>query len=99
MNVITLEMTIKDVIVAMCEGSPGALRALCEMLEADPAMGYVAICHLDDLEIRGSDIWLGYKDICDYNATLLTAMAIDHETGLKNKIQEIHAKERKLCSP
>jgi hypothetical protein len=54
--------TFKDVIVKMADGNPGALR-LCMDLMKD-ALGPIYLLHLDDMDIRGCAIWIGYKDYC-----------------------------------
>jgi len=53
---------VKDLIFIMSEENPGALSVLYKLLE-NP-MGITDILHLDDMNIRGSQIWVGYKDHC-----------------------------------
>lgn len=60
---ITLTMTTTDILVLMSEGNPGGLTVLCEMMKKDP-MNMFVILHLDDMNMRGSQIWVGYKDYC-----------------------------------
>lgn len=52
-----------DVIVKMAEGNPGATVVMAEMLKADPD-NLMLILSLDDMNIRGSQIWVGHKDYC-----------------------------------
>lgn len=84
MNRITLKSTVVDAIVAMSDGNPGALTALSEI--AKTPMGFIDICHLDDAEIYGSDIWVGYKNVCDYDVEKMIAMA--RNRTLKKAIEE-----------
>ncbi len=63
-NVITLEDTVQDSVTKMSKGNSGAITVLCEILKKEPAIGIMLICKLDDANIRGSDIWVEYKDIC-----------------------------------
>jgi len=56
---------VKDVIIKMSDGNPGALRVLMEMLQKED--GLLNIFILDDMNIYGSRIWVGYKDICNYD--------------------------------
>lgn len=52
-----------DCLVAMAEGNPGAITVLSEILQKDPH-GLITVLHLDDMNIRGPQIWVGYKDFC-----------------------------------
>lgn len=57
---ITLHMNQMDVLIAMAEGNPGAISAMTQLLE-DPA-GLFDVLHLDDMNMRGPQIWVGFKD-------------------------------------
>ena len=57
---IQLTDTMMDTMVKMSEGNPGGLRVLLEVYSKDPLM----ILGLDDMNIRGWQIWVGYKDFC-----------------------------------
>lgn len=54
--------SLRDVIVKMSEGIPGAIRVLMEL--AGLENGIFHILSLDDMGIRGSMIWVGYQDHC-----------------------------------
>ncbi len=53
-------MSMMDMLMVMSEGNPGALTVLMNMLN-DP-MGFIKVLTLDSLGIRGSKIWMLYKD-------------------------------------
>lgn len=59
---VDLKMTTMDLIVMMSEGNPGALRVLAEIMQTKN--GFLTILNLDDMNIRGTQIWIGYKDHC-----------------------------------
>lgn len=59
---VTLKDTVQEVIVKMAEGNPGAVRVLCELAKAE--FGIMDVLSLDDMNIRGCQIWVGYKDHC-----------------------------------
>lgn len=63
---INLHMNIQTVIMEMSEGNPGAVSVLTQILTNHP-MGFASILSLDDMNIRGSQIWVGYKDHCKEN--------------------------------
>ena len=35
-----------------------------QILQADKQMGFMTILSMDDMDIRGSQIWVGFKDHC-----------------------------------
>ncbi|MDJ0952458.1 MAG: hypothetical protein QNJ81_02140 [Acidimicrobiia bacterium] len=61
---IDLKDNLKDVIVKMAEGNPGGLTVMMKIMEVDPMDGLFRLLDLDDMNIRGSQIWVGYKDHC-----------------------------------
>lgn len=76
-------MNYKDCIIAMANGNPGAARVMCEMIKHDPVKGQIGLCHLDDKEIYGSDIWVVYKDICKQDIKVFMDWVFDC-----NKVKE-----------
>lgn len=56
--------TMMDVLMEMSEGNPGAISVLAQLLEGNPMDGFTSILALDDMNMRGSQIWVGYKDYC-----------------------------------
>ncbi len=55
-----LNDTIQDTIIKMSEGLPGAIVGLASLLKADKT-GWLLLLGLDDMNIRGSQIWEAYK--------------------------------------
>lgn len=51
------------VVVKISEGNPGALSVITKMINGDPA-SMMNILSLDDMNLRGSQIWVAYKDYC-----------------------------------
>ena len=67
-----LSFDIKESIIAMVEGNPGATMVLMEMLKVshkidpDSLLGSLgALTALDEYGIYGTDIYVLYNDICD----------------------------------
>lgn len=52
---------VEFTILEMSEGNPGALRVLCELLKYK---GLESVVKLQDMNIKGTRIWLCYKDLC-----------------------------------
>lgn len=66
---IDLNDTTMDVILKMAEGNPGGASVLADLLKTGDLF---LILSLDDMNIRGSQIWVAYKDHCneDINALI-----------------------------
>jgi len=80
----SLNLTVMDVIKAMADGNPGALRVCAEvmkyaeMIDPDSVMGGLGvILSFDTLDIYESRIWMLYKDVCgeDYGVMLAVLRA------------------------
>ena len=85
---INADMTIKDAVVAMCDGNPGALTVLCDLYEKKGSDAIWLMCHLDDAGVYGSHIWLAYKDVCHENLDDLIALIPKREL-LKTSILSV----------
>lgn len=67
-----VELTDKtlDVVMKMAEGNPGAVTVCGKLMAGDP-LGFMALLSLDDMDIRGGQIWAAYKDHCGEDIELL----------------------------
>lgn len=73
---IKLEMSTIDLVMAMSEGNPGAVRVIMEVLKNGPAIdpdgamgGFGALLMFDAYRFYGSKIWMLYKDLCGQDLT------------------------------
>ncbi len=57
---IELNDSISDVIYKVSEGVPGAIVGLTKLMKSDEA-GFMLLLGLDDMNIRGSQVWEAYK--------------------------------------
>ena len=57
---IELKDSTLDVIYKISEGIPGAIVGMAELMKSDSA-GFMLLLGLDDMNIRGSQIWIAYK--------------------------------------
>jgi hypothetical protein len=71
MGRIQLEDSVTSAIVKMCDGNPGGLTVLMELIKQVPQIdpecfmgGLNYILSLDDLGLYGSRIWMLFKDVC-----------------------------------
>ena len=61
-SIATKDMSLKELILLMCEGDPEALNVILQML--DSKAGLLNVYLLDSLGIRGHKIWMLYNDCC-----------------------------------
>ncbi len=78
---IQLGMSVRDIVMTMCDGNPGGLRVMLDMtqhaekIDPDSAFGHFSpLMQLDTLGIYGSHIWILYKDCC--GQSLVKTMAV-----------------------
>lgn len=70
----------RQVFLTMCEGNPGALSVLMKLAE-DP-MGLIYILDLDDMGMRGSQIWVAYKDHCKQDIAAFKKALSDRDPAM-----------------
>ncbi len=58
-------VTTKEMIITMCEGNPGALNTIMQLMEEPYGYRDISLCDL--LEIRGTELYMLYNDCCDQN--------------------------------
>ena len=86
MSRLTITDTIKDVVVKMSDGNPGAITVMMSILKdgrdidpyTEPGMH---LLNLDDLELYGSRIWLLYKDLCGQSLAATMGMLRAKQLG------------------
>jgi len=61
---ISLSDTPMSVMIKMSEGNPGATTVLMVMKKKLGQESIFNILSMDDMNIRGAQIWLGYSDHC-----------------------------------
>lgn len=84
---INISGSTMDLLTTMSEGNPGAITVLMKMIEAGEE-NLILILGLDDMNIRGSQIWVGYKDYCEENIETFLACVRDREQGMVDQINE-----------
>jgi hypothetical protein len=62
---ITSSDTTMDTIIKLSEGNPGGLTVIKQVLQKSEGFdGVMRLLDLDDMNMRGPQIWVGYKDHC-----------------------------------
>ena len=86
---LTSEMSIKEAIIEMSEGNPGALTCMMEMMDSNP-MALLDILFFDSLGIYGSKIYMLWNDCCDRDMNKLNETLRYFREGDISE-EEIHA--------
>src|SRR4051812_45042298 len=73
---ITLTGTTLDLIMTMSEGNPGAVTALGALMKDDD-MALMRILDLDDMGMRGSQIWVAFKEHCKCDVEVFRKALLD----------------------
>ncbi len=78
--------TLKEIVVSMYEGNPGALRVLMELVAVYPS----TIQMLDDAQIYGTHIYMLHNDCCggDIDRTVLVILGINEGRISQQDINE-----------
>lgn len=85
---ITGSDNLQSIMVKMSEGNPGALSVLVQMREKQGEMAFMEMLSLDDMNIRGSQIWLGYKDHCGEDIDKFLKCVKDRDDEMVKTINE-----------
>ena len=54
--------TVKDIAILLSEGNPGALNVFILLLNEEAGGSFLDALHLDDMNIRVTQVWVAYKD-------------------------------------
>jgi len=68
---VRLDMTTQELVMEMSEGNPGAINVMMLLLREEKDIGIFKIFILDDMNIRGTQIWIAYKDACNQDLKVL----------------------------
>ena len=64
---------VKGIIIKLAEGVPGAMSVLLQLTSLSAEECFTCLLGLDDMNMRGSQIWVAYKDICKEDIAVLVA--------------------------
>ena len=97
-TMINLRDSVKDIVLKMGAGNPGGLRVMMDIItlgpEIDPddfAKGLGTILWMDSLGIRGSKIWMLYKDVCGEDIIKTIGMMRAVQLGVISSETLLHA--------
>ena len=67
---IDINGSVLDMLLLMSEGNLGAATVLSRIMNKYDA-GAMSIFDLDDMNIRGAQIWVAFKDVCNEDLDML----------------------------
>lgn len=67
---ININGSVLDMLVLISEGNPGAATVLSRIMNKYDA-GAMSIFDLDDMNIRGTQVWVAFKDVCNEDLDML----------------------------
>ena len=92
---INLEDDIMSVILKMSEGNPGALSVITEIIKVGGDTGFMEILNLDDMNIRGGQIWFGYNDFAGGDLDIFRAAIMERSQAMVDRINESNNREER----
>lgn len=88
---INTQWDFSELLAFISEGNPGALNVMMQMRES---FGYgetmMQVLHIDDMNIRGCQIWVAYKDGCASDVTVLRDKILSRDQELVDIVNEYH---------
>ena len=84
---VDLSMTLLDTIVLLSEGNPGALRVLADLAREDH--GFMRVLDVDDMNMRGPQIWVAFKDHCKQDMKTFSKALQDRDASMVATVNAI----------
>ena len=88
----SLNMSVLDIAVMMSEGNPGGLTVICKLLEHNPD-GLMYLLHLDDMNIRGTQIWIAFKNYCNQDINYFIECIKARNKDMIAKVNEVNMEQ------
>ncbi|MBP2494625.1 hypothetical protein ABID82_005250 [Methylobacterium sp. PvP062] len=79
-----------DPLLPFVEGNMGALRVLTDLSQKIQGMDFMMfVLDLDDMNIRGAQIWVAYKDVCRNDLEALIKRVKGRDPTLADAINDV----------
>lgn len=85
-NELSMAGSTADFMYEMSEGNPGAVRVLMDLLKNDH--GFINVLDLDDMNIRGSQIWIAFKDFAGENMDAFVKACRDRDPAMVEMVNQ-----------
>jgi hypothetical protein len=81
---------LSDLIMQMSQGNIGAVSVLVKLFEdVDPMTALPDVLHLDDMNMRGPQIWVGYNDYCGQNIEEFRKCLRNRDASMVEKVNSM----------
>jgi hypothetical protein len=84
-----LDMTTMELVTTMAEGNPGAISVMVQIIQNESGNGLLDLLNFDDMNMRGPQIWVAYKDVCGQNIDLLLEKLKSRDTEMVSKVNDV----------
>lgn len=85
-----LQNEVVGILVHMADGNPGAITAIEKMFEVDFERSAEVLGTLNALGIRGSHLWVCFKDICNQDAEAFMDLVLkDMGTTISKQLEDL----------
>ena len=88
---ISLNDSIVNMIIKMSEGNIGACSVCTDLIKNNPDFGMMTLLDLDDMNMRGSQIWVGYKDHCKENLEMFIEACRNRDQVMVNTVNRVNS--------
>lgn len=78
--------TLMSAIIKLCDGNPGA-AIVCASVVKHSEFGMMDLLHMDDMGLKGSAIWVGYKYYCGEDIAKFVEAVRSRDLEMINKIR------------
>ncbi len=82
---INMTASTKDMLFLLSEGNPGGLNVLMQLVAKSELF---TILNMNDMNIRGTQIWLCYKDVCGQDMDLLIEKCRNRDEDMVKYVNE-----------
>ena len=97
---LTPELNTVEVMALMWEGNPGAMSVIAQLFKLLGEEALIFLGYLDDMNIRGGQIWVAYKDHCKSDINILYSLIKARDSNLVDTINKEcdYGGEKAVCS-
>lgn len=90
---IDINDNMMQVMLKMSEGNPGAITGMASLINDDAMSGFMLLLGLDDMNIRGSQIWQVYKYYCEEDVEKFKEVIRNRDADMVQYLNEQNAVE------
>ncbi len=85
----TIAMSPMDIMTAMSEGNIGALNVIINLVK-NHKDGLLYLLDLDEMNIRGSQLWIAFKYYCGQSLEKFVECIVNRDPAMIDKVNEMN---------